>query len=134
MSSRSSEIDIMGTKRMNKKISVRNRPIVPSNIAQSHRVGMNIPQLDGAKSRCKLVITMTNRSTHIPTFTDAATKNKCIGRVRTSLDQSACGTRTFRNIRHQNIQPYGPKARLYIMYLSNTSPLYHAVKASMMYP
>ena len=32
-----------------------------------------MPQLDGRKSRCKLVITMMKRSSHIPTFTESAT-------------------------------------------------------------
>src|SRR5215475_221687 len=57
-----SNIEIMGRNRTKMKNSITKNPIVPRNVIQSHRVGEYIAQLDGKKSRCKLVITMTNRS------------------------------------------------------------------------
>src|SRR6266567_3614097 len=129
--SRDSEIEIIGRKRMNKNNRVRNNPTLPKSVAQSQTVGKNMPQADGTKSRCKLVTMMTNRSSHMPRFTDSATMKRVSGLRRMRVDQSACGTSTLKNISAQNIQPYGPKARLVIMYSSKMSPLYHDMNASM---
>src|SRR5439155_3005785 len=129
-SSRVSEMAIIGRKRMNKNSSVRNKPTLPNNVAQSQMVGKNIPHDDGTKSRCKLVMTITKRSSHIPRLMDNATRNSAMRLRRTRADQSACGISTFTSISSQKIQPYGPNARLVIMYCSKMSPLYHDIKAS----
>src|SRR5689334_17530999 len=100
---------------MNRNCRVRKRPTLPSNVAQSQIVGTYMAQLEGTKSRCKLVTTMTNRSTHIPRFTERATRKRASSWVRTRLDQSNCGTIQFRVIKPQKTQPYGPKARFHIM-------------------
>ena len=105
--------------------------MLPNSVAQSQMVGKNIPHDDGTKSRCKLVITITNRSSHIPRLIDNATRNSAMRLRRTRADQSACGMTTFTNISSQKIQPYGPSTRLVIMYWSKMSPLYHDMKASM---
>ncbi len=64
-----SKIEIIGKNLMNRKINVKNIPMVPINIDQSNGVGEYIAHDDGKKSRCKLVTIMTNRSSHIPTLT-----------------------------------------------------------------
>ncbi len=104
--------------------------MLPKNVAQSQKVGVNMLHDDGTKSRCRLVMTMTKRSSHMPTFTASATRNSATRLVRTRRDQSACGTITLNSINPQNTQPYGPKARLAIMYCSKMSSLYHAMNAS----
>src|SRR5438045_1794639 len=134
MSSRASDIEIIGKYRIKSSSKVRNKPMLPIRVAQSQTVGTYSLQLEGTKSRAKLVITMTNRSTHIPTFTERATKNSARVLVRTLGHQSNCGMTQLRAIKPQKIQPYGPKARFFIMDCSNTSPLYQAINASMMYP
>src|SRR5437899_10613376 len=117
---------------MNSSIKVRNSPMLPSRVAQSQNVGMYIFQLEGTKSRAKLVTTMTNRSTHIPTLAESATRNSAISFVRIFRDHSSCGSTQLSVINTQNTQPYGPKARLRIIDISKTSPLYQAMNASMM--
>ena len=64
-----SNIEIIGRKRTNRKINVKKNPIVPTNIDQSKIVGEYIAHEDGRKSRCRLVTIMTKRSSHIPTLT-----------------------------------------------------------------
>src|SRR4051812_16149752 len=108
---------------MNKNCSVRNRPMLPSSVAQSQNVGKYIAQLEGTKSRCRLVTTITNRSTHMPRFTDKATKKRATVFVRTFCDQSNCGTTQFSAIKPQKTHPYEPNARWCIIALSKTSPL-----------
>src|SRR5438309_11419358 len=49
--SRTSEMEIIGRKRMNKNRSVRNNPMLPKSVAQSQMVGVYIFQLEGTKSR-----------------------------------------------------------------------------------
>src|SRR6187200_843924 len=65
-SSRISDIDIAGNSRKNKNNKQKNNPSDPSKVAQSKNVGEYIPHDDGRKSRCKLVTTITKRSSHIP--------------------------------------------------------------------
>ena len=48
---------------------------MPINIDQSNIVGEYIAQLDGTKSRCKLVTIITKRSNHIPTLTGGYGQN-----------------------------------------------------------
>src|SRR5437879_8083140 len=116
---------------MNKINRVRNNPMLPKRVAQSQTVGKNIPHDDGTKSRCKLVTTMTNLSIHIPRLIANATKKSATRFRRMRADQSACGTNTLKNISAQKIQPYGPNARLVIMYGTKMSPLYQDMNASM---
>ena len=52
-----------------------NRPIVPTKVDQSQNVGAYMPHDEGRKSRCRLVTTMTKRSSHMPTFTTSAMMN-----------------------------------------------------------
>src|SRR5262249_17949204 len=56
---RISAIEIIGRKRMNNSRRVKNRAIVPRNVVQAQTVGEYMPQDDGKKSRCRLVMTMT---------------------------------------------------------------------------
>jgi hypothetical protein len=72
---RISKIAIAGRKRMNRKNSDRNRPIVPASMPKSHRVGAYMSHDEGRKSRCRLVTMMMNRSSHIPTFTRRESRN-----------------------------------------------------------
>src|SRR5947208_13367481 len=91
----------------------RNKPRLPKNAAQSQKVGTYNAQLEGTKSRCRLVATITNRSTHIPRFADNATKKSSQGVVRIFRDQSNCGITQLSAIKVQKTQPYGPKARFF---------------------
>ena len=52
---RISKIEIIGRKRRNRNSSVRNSPIVPTNVDQSQNVGAHMPHDEGRKSRCRLV-------------------------------------------------------------------------------
>src|SRR5438874_8285499 len=103
-SSRDSEIAIIGRNRMNKNNSVRNNPMLPKSVAQSQTVGKNIPHDDGTKSRCKLVITITNRSVHMPRSMQSATPRSVTGLRRIHGDHRACGTSTLKNMIAQKIQ------------------------------
>ena len=98
---RISKIEIIGSTRMNRKNSVRNSPIVPKNVIQSQRVGQNMPQDDGRKSRCRLVTTITKRSSHIPTLTTIAMANSGSGLVRTLLIHRNCGMTMLERISAQ---------------------------------
>src|SRR5690349_6458331 len=124
-------MEIIGTNLTKRNSSVRNRPTLPNKVIQSQRVGKNIAHVDGVKSRFKLVITITKRSIHIPILMKNATTKSVTGFRRTVADQSACGTSTLQTINTQKTHPYGPNARLNIMYRSKMSPLYHAMNASM---
>ena len=111
---------------------MRNKPTLPNNVAQSQIVGVYIAQLDGTKSRCRLVTTMTKRSIHMPMFTDERDEEK---RDRIGAHASRperLRDQTLNSISAQKTQPYGPNARLAIMNCSKTSPLYQAMNASMM--
>src|SRR5262245_34806005 len=88
---RISKMEIMGRKRMNRKSSDRNSPIVPRYVAQSQRVGVYIPQEEGRKSRCRLVTTMTKRSSHIPMLTMIETTNSTGMLERILRDHSTWG-------------------------------------------
>src|SRR5256714_10296555 len=103
-SSRDSEIEIIGRKRMNKNNSVRNSSMLPKSVAQSQIVGKNMPHADGRKSRCKLVTTITNRSVHIPRSMQSATPRSVTALRRIHGDHRACGTSTLKNMSAQNIQ------------------------------
>src|SRR5579872_565956 len=65
-SCRISAIEIIGKNLIKRISNGRNSPIEPANVAQSQNDGLYIPHEDGRKSRCKLVTTIINRSSHIP--------------------------------------------------------------------
>lgn len=86
---------------MNRNSKARNRPIVPMYVAQSQTVPAYISHDDGRKSRCKLVTTMTKRSSHIPMFTIMA-MTKSVGTLAlTRLDQRNCGVTTLHRMSAQ---------------------------------
>ena len=83
--------------------------MVPMNVDQSQNVGRYMPHDDGRKSRCRLVTTITNRSSHMPTFTISEMTNRAGTLVRTRLNQSACGVITLQKISAQYSPPVGPE-------------------------
>ena len=86
---------IAGKNFTNNRTSVKKSPKLPINSPKSHTVGMNIPQLEGRKSRCSDVTTITNRSNHIPTLTKIAIMNETQSDVRSFLNQNNCGVTTL---------------------------------------
>src|SRR5438552_6863164 len=88
---RISKIEMAGMKRMNRKNSKVKKPIVPTKIITSHLVNQYIPQELGRKSRCKLVMTITKRSNHMPVLTTRATQKSFQGVERTLLNHSSWG-------------------------------------------
>src|SRR4029077_12469244 len=110
----------------------RNSPMVPMNVDQSQNVGAYIPQDEGRKSRCRLVTMMTNRSSHMPTFTMIEMTNSAGTLVRTRLNHRACGVAMLQKIRAQYCSAYGPVIRLIGTTPSYRSPLYQAMNASTM--
>src|SRR5436853_7634618 len=68
-----SKIEIIGRWRMKRYSSVRKRPIDPKSVIQSHLVGAYIRQIEGMKSRCRLITTITKRSSHMPQLMIKAT-------------------------------------------------------------
>src|SRR5476649_1165778 len=98
---RISKIEIIGRKRRNRNSSDRNRPIVPRNVDQSQNVGAYRPHDEGRKSRCKLSTMITNRSSHMPTFTTSAMMNRLGMLVRICLNHSSCGMTTLQRISAQ---------------------------------
>src|SRR3954471_8622721 len=102
-----------GNTRRNRNSKQKNKPIVPMNVAQSQNVGEYMPHEDGRKSRCRLVTTITNRSSHMPTLTTSAMTNSTAGVRRTRRNQSACGMTTLHVISDQYHPAYGPVIRLY---------------------
>src|SRR6266545_4149897 len=95
---RISKIEIIGRNRMKRKRSARNSPIVPAKVAQSQIVGKYIPHEEGMKSRCRLVTTMTNLSSHIPIDTTTAIPKSRGGLDRTRLTQRNCGATMLQSI------------------------------------
>src|SRR5437016_4144331 len=88
---RISKMEMTGMKRMNRKKSVKKRPRVPTYVDQSQKVGWYMPHDEGRKSRCRLVTTITKRSSHMPTLTNMATMNRPTTPVRTILIQMNWG-------------------------------------------
>src|SRR6476619_1221908 len=131
-SARISKIEIIGSTRMNRKNSITNSPMVPKNVIQSHRVGQYIPQDDGRKSRCRLVTTMTKRSSHMPTLTTMATAKRPSVLVRTRRNHSHCGVMMLQKMSVQYMYQYGPVIRFQIMKPSYLLVLYQPKKASEM--
>src|SRR5262249_40499052 len=84
---RISKIEIIGKKRMNRNMSDMKKPIVPTKVMTSKRVGEYMPQLDGRKSRCKLTTMMRNRSSHMPVLITSDKTNTSGMLCRTRFDQ-----------------------------------------------
>ena len=93
-------------------------------------VGLNRPQDEGRKSRCKLVTTMTNRSSHMPMFTTIEITKRIGTLVRTLLNHRNCGVTTLQKMSSAYAHQYGPVMRFHIMNVSYRLPLYHAMNAS----
>src|SRR2546423_15556663 len=93
-----------GRKRTNRNSKLRNRPNEPTSVAQSQSVAEKTPHELGRKSLCRLSITITYRSNHIPVQM-TSDRTKRIGRfVLTRLNQSNCGAIAFETICVQNIK------------------------------
>src|SRR5712692_1522918 len=110
-SSRISAIEITGRKRMNRNSSATKSPIVPASMVQSQIRGMYMPQAEGMKSRCRLTTTITNRSSHMPTFTTRDITNSAGTFVRTFRNHKSCGARMLQAISAQYRTRYGPPRR-----------------------
>src|SRR5690348_6761828 len=95
---RSSEIEIAGMNRINRKKSNTKKPMVPISVIMSHFVHQYIPQELGRKSRLRLSTTITKRSSHIPVCTIVDTRNNIQGVERTLLNQSDCGAMMLQKI------------------------------------
>ena len=98
---RISKIEIIGRTLMKRKKSIVNKPIVPKNVIRSQRVGQYIPHDEGRKSRCRLVTTISNRSSHMPTLTNIEMKKSIAGDVRMLLIHRNCGITMLQRIRDQ---------------------------------
>src|SRR5215469_9822959 len=96
-----SAIEIIGRNLMNRNMQATKKPIVPMKVAQSHIVGLYMPQDEGRKSRLRLVITITNRSSHIPTSTNRDAANTAAVEFRTRLIHRTWGTITLQAIKDQ---------------------------------
>src|SRR5258708_371146 len=105
-------MEMAGSTRTKRRKRQRNSPIVPANVDQSQNVGRYIPHELGRKSLCSEITTITNRSSHIPTFTTSASTNTVCGLTRTRRDQSSCGTTMLQKSSAQYAGQYGPVKRL----------------------
>ena len=79
----------------NSRNRVKNSPKLPSSMPRSTQVGVNMCQLEGRKSRERLVTMITKRSNHMPTFTHMATSMITHRLVRSRLDQNNWGASTL---------------------------------------
>src|SRR5688572_33254440 len=77
-------------------------------------------------------MTMTKRSSHMPTFTTMAIRNRPSVLVRTRLNHSHCGVMMLQKISAQYYGAYGPVIRFQIMKPSYLLALYQPKKASEM--
>ena len=106
---------------------------MPASVTQSQIVPWYMPQDDGMKSRCRLVTTITYRSSHIPMFMTRAMDSKTHGRDRTHADQRNCGVTHVAGDQQPVVsRRRGRSCGWTAKYCSNTLPLYQAMKASMM--
>ena len=76
---------------MNSNVKVKNSPKSPTIWSQSTHVGWNCPHEPGRKSWCSDCTMMTNRSYHIPTFTNVTTISTNHGVCRHHRTQNTCG-------------------------------------------
>src|SRR3954447_17629306 len=90
-----SEIATIGNQRMKRRKSVKNTPIVPTNVPTSMMVGVNMPHDDGRKSRWSDVTMMTKRSNHMPMLMKIDSTNSAARDERTFLSQKSCGRITL---------------------------------------
>src|SRR5262249_4834448 len=97
-SARISKIEMAGISRMNIKKSRVKKPMVPTKTITSHLVNQYMPHALGIKSRCRLITTITKRSSHIPLLTTTATMKSFQGLERTLLNHSNCGIRMLHRI------------------------------------
>src|SRR5882724_9952012 len=95
---RISKMEMAGMSRMNMKNSRVKNPMVPTKIARSHLVNQYMPHELGRKSRCRLITTITKRSSHIPALTTTATQNNFQGEERTLLNQRNWGIKILHRI------------------------------------
>src|SRR5689334_19722803 len=91
-------MEIIGRNRTKRKNIIVKKPIVPMYVIQSHFVPKYIPHDEGRKSRCRLVTTITKRSSHMPTLTTIATRKRPSVLVRTRLIHSHCGVMMLQKI------------------------------------
>jgi len=78
--------------------SVKNKPNEKIKSLISNRVGWNMAQLEGRKSRCSDVAIITNRSNHIPIFTITHRTNVHAILLRIVFDQKSWGVMTLQVI------------------------------------
>src|ERR1035438_2962022 len=98
---RTSKMEIMGNKRINRKNRNRNKPMVPAKVNTSQRVAWKIPQEEGRKSCARLDTMIMKRSSHMPTSTTIDETNSNAGFVRTRLIQRNCGAMMLQLISSQ---------------------------------
>src|SRR6267378_3591126 len=90
---------------------VKNSPKLPTSVPTSMTVGRYIDQLDGKKLRCSDVTMITNRSSHMPTFTRIDTTNSAATFCLMRRAHSNCGAITLHATMVQKHHAYGPVAR-----------------------
>jgi hypothetical protein len=73
---------------------------------------------------------MTKRSSHMPMFTTIEITNSVATELRTFRSHRSCGVRTLQRMSANQIHPYGPMIRFFIMNCSKPLPLYQAMKIS----
>src|SRR5450759_2833073 len=93
-----------------------------------------MPHDEGRKSRCRLVTTITKRSSHMPTLTTIATRLRQRVHFRTFRNHRDCGVMMLQKMSVQYLYQYGPFIRFQIMNPSYLFPLYQPKKASDTYP
>ena len=90
-----SPMEMTGSTRVNSRNIVKKRPKVPTKVITSTQVGEYVLQLEGRKSRCRLVTMMTKRSNHMPTLMTSESTKMAAGEVRIFLNQKNCGLTTL---------------------------------------
>src|SRR5208282_1700783 len=98
---RTSKMEIMGNRRINRKNRNVNKPMVPAKVNQSQRVGVKIPQAAGTKSCARLDTMIMKRSSHMPINTTMEEMKSKTGLVRKRLDHRHCGAMMLQLIRSQ---------------------------------
>src|SRR5215471_15150919 len=96
-----SAIEIIGRNLTKRNMQAAKNPMVPIKVAQSQMVGLYMPHDDVRKSRLRLVITITKRSSHIPTRTNSEATKTATVEFLTRLIHSTCGIITLQAINAQ---------------------------------
>src|SRR5688572_28089050 len=99
---------MIGKNRTNRNISEKKNPSVPTNIVMSHIDGAYIPHDDGRKSRLRLVIMITKRSSHIPILTITEITNSQNALSRKRLNHNSWIDIPLQRISSQYDHQYGP--------------------------